>query len=180
MKPVDPHAPATPLEGTRWELAAYRDPDRGGALVPAVDPETLEPEWARVVAAVRQAVTIFGDGVWSGSAGCNGFGDGTYAVDGQAIRVELGFSTLMGCEEPLMRQEDGYAAGLRAARRYAPASFSAGSVASRSGTRTRRSASTSWPWPTPPAARCRGCSRRRGRGGRGPRRACAWSSATRC
>lgn len=80
-------AQATGLEGT-WKLAEYGPV---GATIPAM-------------ADVDASFTFDGDGMVSGTSGCNSMG-GEYEVNGNEITFGPLTSTLMGCEEPLMTQE---------------------------------------------------------------------------
>lgn len=94
-------APAAPLEGTLWQLIALANAQ--GQLVMPV-PETK--------------VTItFADGKISGNGGCNNY-FGSYTVDGNALSVQLGGSTMMACSEPIMAQEAAYFAALGTASTY--------------------------------------------------------------
>ena len=74
-----------PLDGTSWELYAYRKshPIQGSTLT-----------------------VSFEGGQIHGSSGCNSYG-GSYEVDGGKIAVGKIFATLMACSEPegLMEQE---------------------------------------------------------------------------
>jgi heat shock protein HslJ len=87
-----------PLDGTSWELYAYRKsrPIEGSTLT-----------------------ISFEDGQIHGSAGCNSYG-GSYEVDGGKITISEIFSTLMACPEPegLMEQETMFLQFLGNAQRF--------------------------------------------------------------
>lgn len=72
-------------------------------LSTAIDGASLVPD--------SQVRLSFADGNLSANAGCNHLG-GTYAIDGNRIRTAQTSTTEMGCEEPLMRQDQWLAAFL--------------------------------------------------------------------
>lgn len=51
------------------------------------------------------------DGAMSGSTGCNRYA-GTYTVDGNALKIDLGPMTLIGCQPPASEVETTYVANL--------------------------------------------------------------------
>ena len=90
------------LENTNWLLTGMVDAD--GVLV---------TEFA------GDAITAtFADGTVSGSAGCNNY-FAPYTVDGDALTIGPGGSTMMACLAPIMTQEQSYLANLGAVTRYA-------------------------------------------------------------
>jgi heat shock protein HslJ len=89
------------LEGTLWQMTAYRDAD--GEMV-----ETL-PE--------VKTTAEFKDGQVGGKAACNTY-NGPYEVDGDQISFELMMSTMMACPPPIMDQEMGYLAALEMAATF--------------------------------------------------------------
>ena len=72
-----------------WKLTAYGPAD---SPVPAVE-------------GVDAGLTFNEDGTVSGTSGCNGLG-GDYSVDGDKISFGEFVSTLMACDDPIMRQEE--------------------------------------------------------------------------
>lgn len=80
--------PSASLIGA-WKLTAYGPKD---APVPAVE-------------GVDAGLTFNEDGTVSGTSGCNGLG-GDYSVDGDKITFGEFVSTLMACDDPIMRQEE--------------------------------------------------------------------------
>jgi heat shock protein HslJ len=80
--------PAGSLIGS-WKLTAYGPTD---APTPAVE-------------GVAAGLTFNEDGTVSGTSGCNGLG-GDYTVEGDQITFGEFVSTLMACDEPIMRQEE--------------------------------------------------------------------------
>lgn len=93
-----PVTPATVvLDGTRWTLVGTGDPAN---LTPPVAGTEISAEFT------PDAVT--------GSSGCNGYG-ASYVIDGNQITFDSsGFaSTLMACEDAIMRQEDAFRAALQ-------------------------------------------------------------------
>ena len=89
---------ADTLDGTSWELYAYRKsrPIEGSTLT-----------------------IIFEDGQIHGSSGCNSYG-GSYRVDGDKLAVSEIFAALMACPEPegLMEQETTFLQFLGNAQRF--------------------------------------------------------------
>jgi heat shock protein HslJ len=91
------------LEGTRWLLAGQLNAD--GEMVDALP--RLE------------AFAVFEDGRVAGNSSCNRFG-GSYTVDGNTLSVsDHMMSTMMACQEPIMRQEQQFKANLAATATYA-------------------------------------------------------------
>ncbi len=88
-------APAAGLEGTNWQMVSYVN-DQGETV--AALPEA-------------PATALFADGLVSGTTGCNRYG-GTYTVDGTALKVTLGPSTMMACPDAQMVQEQGFQAAM--------------------------------------------------------------------
>lgn len=78
------------LEGITWIM------DRSSV-------EILEEE----APAKARATIRFDDGEIGGSAFCNLYG-GTYEAGGDALRIEPGSMTMMGCEEPLMSMDSAF------------------------------------------------------------------------
>ena len=72
-----------------WKLTAHGPAD---APVPAVE-------------GVEAGLTFNEDGTVSGTSGCNGLG-GDYTVEGDQITFGEFVSTLMACDDPIMRQEE--------------------------------------------------------------------------
>jgi len=72
-----------------WKLTAHGP---ANAPVPAVE-------------GVEAGLTFKEDGTVSGSSGCNGLG-GDYSVEGNQITFGEFVSTLMACDDPIMRQEE--------------------------------------------------------------------------
>jgi heat shock protein HslJ len=72
-----------------WKLTAYGP---ANAPTPAVE-------------GVDAGLTFSKDGTVSGSSGCNGLG-GDYTVEGDQITFGEFVSTLMACDDPIMRQEE--------------------------------------------------------------------------
>jgi heat shock protein HslJ len=87
-----------PLDGTRWELVAYRK--------------------TRPIAG-RDLTVRFNSGRISGEAGCNRF-EGCYSVQGDSITVSNITAKDAECEEPegIMEQEEYYLRFLSDARTY--------------------------------------------------------------
>jgi heat shock protein HslJ len=83
-----PQAPSASLIGA-WKLTAYGP---ASAPTPAVE-------------GVEAGLTFSDDGKVSGSSGCNGLG-GDYTVKGDQISFGEFVSTLMACDDPIMKQED--------------------------------------------------------------------------
>lgn len=83
-----PQEPASSLIGA-WKLTAYGPVN---APTPAVE-------------GVDAGLTFSQDGKVSGNSGCNGLG-GDYSVKGNEITFGEFVSTLMACEDPIMKQED--------------------------------------------------------------------------
>jgi heat shock protein HslJ len=95
--------PQAPLEGTVWTAINYNNGQ--GAIV-----------------SVRTGTTItasFAGRVMSGSAGCNTYQAG-YALNGDAITIQMPASTFAYCADPpgVMDQETAYLAALPTAERY--------------------------------------------------------------
>ncbi|MEX1021374.1 MAG: META domain-containing protein, partial [Litorilinea sp.] len=90
-----------PLEGTVWNLLAYIDGDgtRQSAL------------------AQSEGFILLENGEMGGSAGCNSF-FGDYVIEDESLTIGPLGSTLMACEEPLMRQESAVLAALEATATY--------------------------------------------------------------
>jgi heat shock protein HslJ len=84
------------LAGTRWNLAAI---EQGSTTQPPV-------------AGTQPTLQFGADGTVSGHAGCNSFG-GTYTVSGQALLISDLTQTLMGCDAPILDQEQRYTAALQ-------------------------------------------------------------------
>ena len=89
---------ADPLDGTSWELYAYRK-------TRPIDGSTL--------------TISFEGGKVSGTSGCNSYG-GSYMVDGDKLVVSKIFATLMACPETegLMEQETMFLQFLGDAQRF--------------------------------------------------------------
>ena len=96
-----PVAPSATFEGTTWRLIAYAD-SSGQLSMALPDVETT---------------AVFDGGRVSGNAGCNNY-NGTYTVDGQALTIQLGPTTMMACPEPTMAQEQAFFTNLAAAVSY--------------------------------------------------------------
>ena len=96
-----PVAPSATFEGTTWQLIAYAD-SSGQLSMALPDVETT---------------AVFDGGRVSGNAGCNNY-NGTYTVDGQALTIQLGPTTMMACPEPAMAQEQAFFTNLAAAASY--------------------------------------------------------------
>ena len=96
-----PVAPTATFEGTTWRLIAYAD-SSGQLSMALPDVETT---------------AVFDGGRVSGNAGCNNY-NGTYTVDGQALTIQLGPTTMMACPEPAMAQEQAFFTNLAAAASY--------------------------------------------------------------
>jgi heat shock protein HslJ len=79
---------SSPLIGA-WKLTAYGPAD---APTPAVE-------------GVEAGLTFNEDGTVSGTSGCNGLG-GDYTVEGDQITFGEFVSTLMACDDPIMKQEE--------------------------------------------------------------------------
>jgi heat shock protein HslJ len=91
------------LEGTRWMLAGQMN---------------AEGEMADALARV-EAFATFADGRVAGNSSCNRFG-GSYTVDGNGLSIsDHMMSTMMACQEPIMRQEQQFKANLAATASYA-------------------------------------------------------------
>lgn len=92
--------PATtdPLDGTSWELYAFRK-------TRPIDGPTL--------------TISFENGQVGGNAGCNSYG-GSYEVDGEKLTISEVFATLMACLEPegMMEQEAMFLQFLGDAQRF--------------------------------------------------------------
>jgi heat shock protein HslJ len=90
------------LEGTRWVLESYGDPDNPQAVLE----DTEVTAW-------------FFHGEVNGSAGCNSY-SGSYEIDGQNITIDSIGATEMYCMEPegVMDQEKQYLSALRQAERF--------------------------------------------------------------
>jgi len=76
--------PASLLQGREWTVASL-----------AVDPVLGEP---------RINMTFATDGSVSGLASCNRF-NAAYTVTGEGLSISKGMSSMMACEEPVMKQE---------------------------------------------------------------------------
>ena len=96
-----PVAPTATFEGTTWRLIAYAD-SSGQLSMALPDVETT---------------AVFDGGRVGGNAGCNNY-NGTYTVDGQALTIQLGPTTMMACPEPTMAQEQAFFTNLAAAASY--------------------------------------------------------------
>ena len=85
---VGPKTSQDPLEGTSWDLIAYRKTS-------PIEGTTITAE--------------FSDGRVQGSAGCNSY-SGDYTADGESIEIGPIMRTEMACMEPegVMDQEDYY------------------------------------------------------------------------
>jgi len=83
------------LEGTLWVLRSYIDANGDTA---DVLPDT-------------NITAEFQDGKLAGNAGCNQY-FGAYQLDGNALTVAVGGTTMMACPEPVMAQEQAYLAAL--------------------------------------------------------------------
>jgi heat shock protein HslJ len=89
------------LAGTQWNLAAI---EQGGASQPPI-PGT-------------QPTLQFGaDASVAGTAGCNSFG-GEYIIAGPALTITELNQTLIGCDAPILQQEERYMALLREAQSF--------------------------------------------------------------
>jgi heat shock protein HslJ len=73
-----------PLDGTSWELYAYRK--------------------SRPIEGSHITIT-FEDGQVRGSSGCNSYG-GEYIVSGKEIEIGMLMSTLMACVDPAMMEQE--------------------------------------------------------------------------
>lgn len=71
---------------------------------------------AQVPAEVTADAT-FTDGAMTGSTGCNRYG-ATYRVDGNALKIDLGPMTLIGCQPPASDVESAYVANLGRVRTF--------------------------------------------------------------
>lgn len=96
-----PVAPTATFEGTTWQLLAYAD--SSGQLSMAL-PNV-------------ETTAVFDGGRVGGNAGCNNY-NGSYTVDGQALTIQLGPTTMMACPEPTMAQEQAFFTNLAAAASY--------------------------------------------------------------
>ncbi len=83
------------LEGTLWQMTAYRNID--GEMIESL-PDV-------------KTTAQFEDGSVGGNSGCNGY-NGSYQIDGKKISFGPMMSTLMACPPPMMEQETGYMAAL--------------------------------------------------------------------
>lgn len=90
------------LEGKKWLLTSYGDPDSPQAVI----------EDTRVTAE-------FSEGEVAGTAGCNNY-FGSYEIKGESLTFGAVASTEMWCEDPegVMDQETEYLRSLGAAERY--------------------------------------------------------------
>ncbi len=88
-------ATAGSLEGTLWQVTAYRNVD--GEMVESL-PDV-------------KTTAQFEDGSVGGNSGCNGY-NGPYQVDGKNISFGPMMSTMMACPPPMMEQETGYMTAL--------------------------------------------------------------------
>jgi len=99
----------TPLQGTYWQFKSYGNVDNPTAVVSKDVMPERKPH-------VRFTQTD-GQGRIGASAGCNSMG-GVYELTGNDIKVDSLISTLMACDQLLMRQEDTLASALQAANRF--------------------------------------------------------------
>lgn len=90
-------ASADPLKGTNWQLVSLGD-------TPAVSN-------------AQSTLLIADDGAVSGKGGCNGYG-GDVVVKGNAVTFSQMRSTMMACEEDVMKQEHGLFMALEASKSY--------------------------------------------------------------
>lgn len=97
--PTEEPAQESTLEGVALNVTAYLDASGASA----------EP--------IADATLTFQNGRISGNAGCNGF-FASYTLDGTALTVTLGGSTVMMCEEAIMAQEQAILANLGNAATY--------------------------------------------------------------
>ena len=84
-----PTDPVTPIEGTLWYLSSYTN-DAGNTMAA----QTFDQD-----ASIR-----FSEGQVSGNATCNRF-FGAYSLEGNALTIQPGGSTLMACPDQFMTQE---------------------------------------------------------------------------
>ena len=89
------------LAGTSWRVTGVNQ--NGGVQTSALT-EKLTAEFGA-------------DGALTGNGGCNNF-NGTYVVDGSAITISDVASTMMGCEQDVMDQEQEYLAALQRATTF--------------------------------------------------------------
>ena len=103
---------ANPLAGTKWQMQDYADPaittGMSTVLIGAIP--TIE---------FGEDDAPSGDGVVSGSGGCNDY-QGTYTVDGESLTFGPLAATLMACSDPegVMEQEAAFMAQLQSAAGY--------------------------------------------------------------
>jgi len=99
-KTMTPMRRKQPLTGIAWQLTSYAVNDVTQQALPD-----------------HPAHLVFEDGHFSGNTGCNGF-SGSYAIEGDAIRFEIGPMTMRACLEDVADQEAAYLAGLENAASY--------------------------------------------------------------
>ena len=87
--------PVVDLANITWKLVAY-----GPVIEPYVAPDPVEV-----------TLTVDKDGNVSGSSGCNNY-TGKVTVDGDAVRFELGASTMMACDPVANSMESTYLTAL--------------------------------------------------------------------
>jgi heat shock protein HslJ len=102
--PSNPTAnpPSTPpvapgLTGPLWSLVSYRD---------------LQGKTSEMTPS-SQVTARFQDGKIAGRDGCNNY-NASYTLEGGAIKIETGASTLMACPEPIMNQAQAFQKNLAA------------------------------------------------------------------
>jgi heat shock protein HslJ len=89
------------LVGTQWVLTGL---EHNGVDQPLVSGTQLTIQ--------------FDNGTLGGNAGCNSFG-GNYSVNGQTLTISELHQTLMGCDAPILEQEDRYTNALTKAQSFA-------------------------------------------------------------
>ena len=96
------------LAGTEWQVRSYYNPADVGGMASPVGDVQLTADFA--------AGETAGEGVVSGSAGCNTY-NADYAVDGDSLSIGPAATTRMFCEG-VMDQEAAYLAALQSASSF--------------------------------------------------------------
>ncbi len=110
------------LQGDQLVEVSSQEVTDGGAEAP---PQGLEDtSWilttlngAQPLPGTTITASFDADGTVNGTNGCNRYG-AAYQVDGEAITITLGPTTMMACPEPIMKQADEYMAALASAATY--------------------------------------------------------------